>query len=95
MEHINQYSVGKKTVTHKGKILTVSDNNKIFDYIKTLEGNPVQLVKVPTGLEHRPDNISGAFYNTPTKDWIILMINNIKDPFQQLNNGDILIIPKI
>lgn len=50
---------------------------------------------IPAGYEHRPDLISNLFYDTVTKDWLIMMFNNIKDPFQELNVGDRVLLPKV
>jgi len=86
--------LGTKTVIHKGKPIVVSDSSKVFNFLKSLEGAEIQVGKIPPGYAHRPDNISNLFYDTVTKDWVLMMFNNIKDPFQELNSGDIIIIPK-
>jgi hypothetical protein len=39
--------------------------------------------------------ISNLFYDTTSYDWLILMFNNIKDPFQELNVDDRILIPNL
>jgi len=43
---------------------------------------------IPPGYEHRADLIADLFYGSAAMDWLILWVNNIADPFQQLNVGD-------
>jgi hypothetical protein len=40
------------------------------------------------------DNISYKFYNTPQLWWVICMVNNIINPFEELQPGQILRILK-
>jgi hypothetical protein len=95
MAYINHYRLGGGIVSHKGKNIFISDNATLTDYLKTLESMKVDAVIIPAGYEHRPDLISDLFYGTVTKDWLIMMFNNIKDPFQELNVGDKLLLPKL
>lgn len=95
MNYINHYNLGSNTVTHKGKVLTVSKSQAVSSYLSLLEGNNVTTGFIPAGYEHRPDLISDLFYGTVTKDWMIIMFNNIKDPFQELNVGDRILIPNL
>ncbi len=94
MKYINQYSVGSEIVTHKGKKLTVGRSASISSLLDSLLPG-CRLGTIPAGYEHRPDLISNLFYGTVTNDWILVMINNIKDPFQQLNVGDSILIPTL
>jgi len=48
---------------------------------------------IPAGYEHRPDLISSVYYGTSTFWWMILLFNNITDPFEGLNVGDRILIP--
>lgn len=41
----------------------------------------------------RPDLISYMFYKTPAYYWVILWLNNISDPFEQMFAGMTLRIP--
>ena len=70
-------------------------NSKLDEFIDNLKTKEFEVGYVPAGYEHRPDLISNLFYNTVTYDWMILMFNNIKDPFQELNVGDRILLPKI
>lgn len=40
------------------------------------------------------DNISFKFYNTPSLWWVICIVNNIVNPFEELESGQILRILK-
>ena len=95
MNYINHYSIGSQTVTHKGKTIQISNSNDLYNYLNLIESLQFDIITVVPGYEHRPDRISELFYGTVTKDWLIVMINNIKDPFQQLNVGDKLILPRL
>lgn len=95
MEYLNHHSVEYTEVTHKGKKIVTSLHSRVTDYLDNLKLNEVDVGYIPAGYENRPDLISNLFYNTVTKDWVILMFNNIKDPFQELNVNDRILLPKI
>ena len=50
---------------------------------------------IPAGVEHRPDLISNIFYNTPSYWWLLMLVNNVADPFEDFNVGDRILLPKI
>lgn len=94
MQYINQYSKGFRQVTHRGKILVSSLNSYDYDlFLRSLQFQKYKLVTVPPGYEHRPDLLSNFFLGNPQYDWYICLINNIKDPFNELNINDKIIIP--
>lgn len=95
MKYINHYSLGTRTVTHKGRTFEIADMESFNNFINSINIERVDTNYVPAGYEHRPDLISNVFYNTPTKDWLIMMYNNIADPFEGLNVGDRILIPII
>lgn len=95
MDYINHYKIAYSQVEHKGKLITTSLHAGIDDYLKSLESKEMDIGYIPAGYQHRPDLISDLFYDTVTRDWLILMFNNIKDPFQELNVGDRILLPKI
>jgi len=95
MVYINHYSLGSRTIDHKGKKIEVSNSIDLFNYLNSLENFEAEVGVIPPGYAHRPDLISDLFYGSVTKDWLIIMFNNIKDPFQQLNVGDQILIPRI
>ena len=92
-----RYDIGVETPLHKGKVTTTSVGNKDYDSFLLDLGviTEYQVGYVPTGFEHRPDLISEVFYNTPNYWWLLLLYNNISDPFEGLNVGDRILIPKI
>ena len=95
MNYINHYKIAVNQVEHRGKPIMTSLNTNLQDYFKNLENIEIDVGYIPAGYEHRPDLISELFYNTVTKDWVIMMFNNIKDPFQELNVGDRVLLPKL
>jgi hypothetical protein len=95
MNYINHYNLGSYSVTHQGKVIQIADKIALANYLNSLENVTIEVGYIPAGFEHRPDLISNLFYNTTTKDWLILMFNNITDPFQQLNVNDRILIPMI
>tara|TARA_R110002126_G_scaffold10130_3_gene45592 strand:- start:401 stop:694 length:294 start_codon:yes stop_codon:yes gene_type:complete len=96
MKYSNHLGVGKKEVTFKSKKVVSSINSSTFESsIKMLNGLPRSTGVIPPGFEHRPDLIANLFYGTPAFDWVILWVNNISDPFQQLNVGDRITIVDI
>lgn len=95
MAYINHYSLGGGVVDHKGKKIFVADRRALVNYLTSLGNTKIEIGVIPPGYAHRPDLISDLFYGTVTKDWMILMFNNIKDPFQELNAGDEIFLPMI
>ena len=95
MDYINHLSLGAQSVVHKDKKIVKCDSEKLFNLLESVNVQGVEVVYIPAGYEHRPDLISFNFYNTVKNDWLIMMYNNISDPFQQLNVGDRLLIPII
>jgi len=90
----NQYSVGYRTVTHKNKRIAVAcGSNKFEQYYTTLDFSNYRIGIVPAGYQNRPDLISNVFFGSPFFDWLICYINNIKDPFNELNSGDRILLP--
>lgn len=95
MAYINHYRLGGGVIDHKGKQIFVADRNALTNYLNSLEQFQVDTGVIPPGYAHRPDLISDLFYGTTTKDWMLMMFNNISDPFQQLNVGDTILLPMI
>lgn len=93
--YINHYSVGFVEVIHKNKRIATSLGAGGFEsYVDNLKNSTFDKRIIPAGYEHRADLLSNLFYSTPTLDWMILYFNNIKDPFNELNVGDTILIPR-
>lgn len=85
-------------VYHKGKLLKDFVGNK--EYIKNIESltdknADVFVGYIPAGYAHRPDLISELFYSSPKYWWLVLLYNNISDPFEGLNVNDKILLPKL
>ncbi len=57
--------------------------------------NPTTIHTVSSSDKSRPDIISFIKYNSTQYWWIIMMVNNIDDIWNDLDVGDDLIIPSI
>jgi hypothetical protein len=96
MEYYNHLKIGGQEFIHKGKRIISSINSLDMErYVNNFKNYDYDIGIVPAGFEHRADLISEVFYNTPTLDWLICWANDVSDPFQQLNVGDTLKIPKL
>jgi hypothetical protein len=95
MNYANHYKMGVNFVYHKGKIIATSLHTGLPQYLRNLSKLSYEVGYIPAGYEHRPDLISDLFYDTVAFDWLIMMFNNIKDPFQELNVNDRILIPNL
>tara|TARA_S200002703_G_scaffold158525_1_gene169137 strand:+ start:4136 stop:4429 length:294 start_codon:yes stop_codon:yes gene_type:complete len=85
----NHLKVGYREVIHRNKKVASSLNAPDFKtFLDSLDEGSYRVGVIPPGFEHRADRISDLFYETPNLDWLICWINNVSDPFQQLNVGD-------
>tara|TARA_R110002124_G_scaffold283986_1_gene460625 strand:+ start:320 stop:613 length:294 start_codon:yes stop_codon:yes gene_type:complete len=93
MNYSNHLSLGVRDVDFKGKRVASSLNSEDFEVaLQMLRGLTRSVGVIPPGFEHRADLIANLFYGSPDLDWVVLWVNNIADPFQQLNIGDRIII---
>lgn len=96
MAYFNHLKYSNDYKIHKDKKIRTTFNSLDYEsYIQSLDLIKFDLGRIPAGYEHRADLISNLFYGTPTLDWVICLVNKINDPFQQLNVGDPIKIPKI
>lgn len=96
MANVSQYMLGEVYLLHKNKRLRTATGSPGFDMSNEdmrKEYPSFDIAYVITGFEHRPDLISNIFYKTPEYWWLILLYNNIDDPFEGLNVGDQIKIP--
>jgi len=91
------YSIGFNTVTHRNaQVRTVFNAVQFDNLLENLQTDYTYTEGyVPIGFEHRPDLISQAFYGTPKNWWLLMVANNINDPFEGFNVGDKILIPNI
>jgi len=89
--------LGSQEIIHKNKSTVVAAGTDGFDLTsESMESYySYDIGYVIPGYEHRPDLISDIFYDTPEYWWMILWYNNIDDPFEGLNVGDQIKIPKL
>ena len=93
----SRFSGGSNFILHKGRITKTTVGNRFQDdrveKVDYSEGSRVGFV--PAGFEHCPDLISNVFYGTPGLWWLLMVANNITDPFEGFNTNDRIIIPNI
>lgn len=92
---ISRYDFGEVVYSHRGVSVNSTVGSIQQDRRITANNLLYDVGYIPAGFEHRPDLISNIFYNTPAYWWVILEVNNITDPFEGLNVGDRILIPKI
>ena len=93
----SHFNIGFETYSHKGKEMIAAVGNPSYDSFvsKLSESLPYDVGYIPAGYAHRPDRISALFYGTSDYWWLILLVNNIPDPFVGLNEGDQIYIPRL
>ena len=92
------YSYGVNQIKHKGKYINTIINSKDMEILsKKLDSDAYsfEIGYIPAGYEHRPDKISNLYYNTPKYWWILMLVNNINDPFEGFYVNQKIIIPNI
>jgi len=97
MANVSHYMLGQVGLLHRKKPTNTAVGSLGFDSvtIDSADSSNSDIAYVIPGYEHRPDLISDIFYNTPEYWWLILLYNNIDDPFEGLNVGDQIKIPKL
>ena len=56
---------------------------------------PLTFFTISTRDKTRPDLLSYRLYNKVNFWWIVLKVNNIEDPFNDLEEGDVIKVPDI
>ena len=97
MSNVSHYMFGKVLFAHKEHTTATSVGSTVADAtISKLQSiYKYDVGYVPAGYEHRPDLISDIFYETPEYWWLLLLFNNITDPFEEFNVGDRILIPRL
>lgn len=93
----NIRDIGDYSPYHRGALTNSPTGSQSFsDFIEGIESAfNYEVGYIPAGAAHRPDLISNVFYGTPAYWWLILLANNVPDPFEGLNEGDQILIPVI
>ena len=93
----SRYDKGFVTYTHRDVKISSSVGHPFHDGLHQYSDQVLtgDVGTVPVGFEHRPDLISNVFYGTPENWWLLMMANNVVDPFEGFNVGDTIIIPKL
>lgn len=93
----NSSEVNKSRYSHS-KTGAVTSTGRFLDFYERINIDPAEddiIYTIPLTMEGRVDKISNLFYSTPRYMWVILMRNNIDDPFSELLAGNRLFIPSL
>ena len=95
--NLGPYSYDSTIVKHKGvKIRTIIDSAKYEDLIKNADTiYEYDIAFVPPGFEHRPDLLSYVLYNSPKNWWLLMLVNNISDPFEGFYVNQRILAPRL
>jgi hypothetical protein len=81
---------------HRGKpIKDISPSKEWTSFYTDITKLPANVTLVPAGMEGRPDLLSYRLYGTVDYWWVLLVANNIVDPFEQLVAGKQIRVPII
>jgi hypothetical protein len=96
-EKLGPYSLDSQIIKHKGASVRTIINSPNFDnLIQNLDTEyEYDIGFVPNGYEHRPDLISNVFYGSPKNWWLLMLVNNISDPFEGFYVNQRILIPRI
>lgn len=91
------YELDVVKVLHRNAVTTTIVGSNVYDNIIVNLRNSYEyeVGYVPNGFEHRPDLISNVFYGTPKNWWLLMLVNNITDPFEGFKVNERILIPKI
>ena len=84
-------------VTHRGKVTRTTVFSNIFE---ALHARPEQYFqfkegRVPFAFANRSDLIAEVFYDSHDLNWLVQVANSVEDPFEGLNSGDRIFIPRL
>jgi hypothetical protein len=93
----SRYDLGLVTMNHRGVKSTTSVGHPTIDILVKYTNDiyDYEVGYVPNGFQNRPDLISDLFYGSPGNWWLLMLVNNINDPFEGFNVGDKILIPKL
>ena len=87
---------GTTQYTHKGKQTTTPVGSAAWDfYLMNINYNSFNIGTIPLEYEYRPDLISSIWYGGTLSWWEVMAVNGFVDPFESLNPGAQILLPKI
>lgn len=91
----SHYVIGSDLIEHRGKTTqTIVTSSEANNFVINLDSLKSKMGFVPRAFANRPDLISNTFYGTPRSWWLLAMINNWPDPFENFNAGQRITIPE-
>lgn len=97
MVDVSHYMLGEISVNHRKKLTNTAVGSVGFDMSQfDLENSySFETAYVIPGYEHRPDLISNIYYGSPKNWWLLMLVNNVTDPFESFKINEQILIPKI
>jgi len=97
VNNFSHHMLGSEIIVHRTKSTKISAGNLPYDkkVVNMAEIYETKPGVIPAGYEHRPDLISNLFFDTPAYWWLLMLLNNVADPFEGFNVGDSILIPKL
>lgn len=91
------YSIGFLDIKHRdATVRTIFNSNEVDSMIASFGSfYQFEIGYVPEGYQHRPDLISNVFYGSPKYWWLLMLVNNISDPFEGFYVNQKILIPKV
>tara|TARA_Y100000310_G_C20591788_1_gene768463 strand:+ start:246 stop:551 length:306 start_codon:yes stop_codon:yes gene_type:complete len=90
----SHYSIGADSIVHRGKVTkTIVTNLEANNFVANMDSIKSKIGFIPRAYANRPDLISNIFYASPRSWWLLSMINNWSDPFENFNVGQRITIP--
>lgn len=91
------YSIGFLDIKHRdATVRTIFNSNEVDSMIASFDSfYQFEIGYVPEGYQHRPDLISNVFYGSPKYWWLLMLVNNISDPFEGFYVNQKILIPKV
>jgi len=91
------YALDVVKVRHRNTVVTTIVDSPVFNnLLKNLDDiYEYEIGFIPAGYQHRPDLISNLFYGTPKNWWLLMLVNNISDPFEGFYLNQKIVIPKV
>jgi len=91
----SRFKVGEVRPIHKEVATQTTVGSGYYEkHLANIYPKNYKVGYVPEGYAHRPDLIANLFYGSPAFWWKILEINGISDPFEGLNAGDRIFLPR-
>lgn len=88
---LTRSQAGEILIKHKGKDIPTSVGSAQYESLNF--DRQVQAGKIPMGFHHRPDLIADLFFGGSKNWWQVCELNNVFDVFEDLDKGEVILLP--